>query len=68
LNIKITGFCPVQQTQYSVLVKYTKIPSLGSPMSQYKKVLEYCEYASKNECSHARMCPVVTKAADHPGY
>ena len=63
---KSTGYCPTQDTEYTVTVKFTEVKTLGQKQTQYKKTPHYCEYADENECLHMHsgnpFCPIVMNA------
>jgi hypothetical protein len=60
---KISGYCPIQELNTSIDVKYIKIKVIGSTQEQYKPVLDYCDYGA--HCSE-KLCPIVKNCPATP--
>lgn len=62
---EVSGYCPIQDTDTSIDVKYTEIRVLGSThnQNQYKKTLDYCDY--DGVCPE-KLCSIVKNAPSIP--
>jgi hypothetical protein len=74
---EITGYCPVQEREYKIKVKYIEFRELGVPNAQYKGIFNSCDYAletngaNKNQCEYLhgkpmRKCPIMNVAPKNP--
>ncbi|MDR2532398.1 MAG: hypothetical protein LBC82_06110 [Oscillospiraceae bacterium] len=53
------GYCPVQDKNYKIKVRFCGINTMGAPSTQYKPILDYCEYAIENKGCSERPCPIL---------
>lgn len=62
-----TGHCPHLDEIHGIMVKYTKVPIMGSLNDHYKKTSASCDYA--DECNYLDSqgeCPLFRAAPSQP--